>query len=66
MLVISNSSSAHFFKSGCCCTFLLKFQSLFPRFICAYSGNEVPEEDEFVCPVMLQKSQNPDHHKTCL
>ena len=36
--------------------------------VCAHSGIEIPEEDEFVCGGggVLQKSQNPDHHRTDL
>ena len=66
MLVISSSCFAHFLKRRR--PLLLHFPTpsvpITPSrglVICAHSGIEVPEEDEFVC---LGCCRNPDHHRS--
>ena len=54
VLVISNSCSAHFLKRNSFAVALpytFRSNHSFPGLVvCAHSGIEVPEEDEFVCP----------------
>ena len=69
MLVISNSCSAHFLEKesiAVALPYTFRSNHTFPGLVvCAHSGIEVPEED--VClSAVLQKLQNPDHHRTCL
>ena len=50
-----------------CTSLLLQFQSLLPRFGCLCLFRHRCPPRGWVClSRMLQKSQNPDHHRTCL